>query len=81
MTSTLTPAVIEELIRRIVEPDSWDELGGRGRIERVGALLVVTQTADNQKKVAELLEQFRTERQMVTLQARWDLLDDARSRS
>jgi len=77
MTSALTPAVIEELIRRVVSPDSWEESGGRGRIERVGALLVVTQTADNQKKVAELLEQFRTERQMVTLQARWVLLDDA----
>ena len=77
MTSALTPAVIEELIRRVVDPESWEESGGRGRIERVGALLVVTQTADNQKKVAELLEQFRTERQLVTFQALWVLLDDA----
>jgi len=77
LTSALTPGVIEELIRRVVSPDSWDTAGGRGRIERVGALMVVTQTAENQKKVVELLEQFRTARQMVAIQARWVLLDDA----
>jgi hypothetical protein len=75
--SALTPNVLVDLIQRTVEPDSWIENGGRGKIDRVGALLVVTQTAENHKKIAELLEQFRTDRPMIGIEAKWMLLDDA----
>jgi len=75
--SALTPNVLVDLIQRTVEPDSWVENGGQGKIDRVGALLVVTQTAENHKKIAELLEQFRTDRPMIGIEARWMLLDDA----
>jgi len=75
--SALTPNVLVDLIQRTVDPDSWIENGGRGKIDRVGALLVVTQTAENHKKIAELLEQFRTDRPMIAIEARWMLLDDA----
>ena len=75
--SAFTPNVLSDLIQRTVDPDSWIENGGRGKIDRVGALLVVTQTAENHKKIAELLEQFRTDRPMIGIEAKWMLLDDA----
>jgi len=75
--SALTPNVLVDLIQRTVDPESWVEAGGVGRIDRVGALLVVTQTAENHRKIAELLEQFRTDRPMIAIEARWMLLDDA----
>ena len=77
ISSTLSPEVVEEVIQRTIISESWEDEGGRAKIIRVGALLVVTQTAENQKKIAELLEQFRAQRQMVAIEARWVLLDDA----
>jgi len=77
IASTLSPEVVTEVIQRTIDPENWEESGGRGKITSVGALLVVTQTAENQKKIAELLEQFRAQRQMVAIEARWVLLDDA----
>ena len=76
LSSAMTPQVIAQMIRRTIDPDSWDDAGGRGKIDYVGALLVITQTAENHKKIAELLDQFRTARPMVTIEARWILLDD-----
>ena len=75
--SAFTPNVLVDLIQRTVDPESWVEAGGVGRIDRVGALLVVTQTAETHRKIAELLEQFRTDRPMIAIEARWMLLDDA----
>lgn len=77
MASALTPDVIVELIKRTIAPDSWEDSGERGKIDRVGALLVVTQTAANQKKVEELLQEFRAARPMVAIEAKWVLIDDA----
>ncbi|MCX5656082.1 MAG: hypothetical protein NTY65_15705 [Planctomycetota bacterium] len=77
ISSTLSPEVVEEVIHRTINSEGWEDEGGRAKIIRVGALLVVTQTAENQKKIAELLEQFRAQRQMVAIEARWVLLDDA----
>jgi len=76
MTSALSPEVIVEILRRAIDPDSWEEEGGRGRVTNVGALIVVTQTAANQAKIAELLDQFRAGRPLVTIEARWVLVDD-----
>jgi len=77
IASTLSPEVVTEVIQRTIDPENWEDVGGRGKITSVGALLVVTQTAENQKKIAELLEQFRAQRQMVAIEARWILVDDA----
>lgn len=75
MTSALTPEAVADLIVRTIDVESWQEYGGRGIIDRVGALLVVTQTEENQAKVAELLAQLRKARPMLTVEARWILLD------
>ena len=77
IASTLSPEVVTEVIQRTIDPENWEDSGGRAKIIRVGALLVVTQTAENQKKIAELMEQFRAQRQMVAIEALWVLLDDA----
>ncbi|MGB2614032.1 MAG: hypothetical protein WBD63_08825 [Phycisphaerae bacterium] len=76
LSSALTPDVVAELIQRTVDPASWEE---RASIERVGALLVITQTAENHEKIAELLAEFRKARPMVTVEARWILVDDAKA--
>jgi len=77
IASTLSPEVVTEVIQRTIDPENWEDAGGRGKITSVGALLVVTQTAENQKKIAQLLEEFRAQRQMVAIEARWILVDDA----
>jgi hypothetical protein len=76
LTSAMTPQVIADLIRRTVDSEPWDNEGGRGKIDYVGALLVITQTAEGHKRIGELLDQLRTARPMVTVEARWLLLDD-----
>jgi len=79
LSSAMTPDVISEIMKRTVDPESWEDEGGRGRVQRVGALLIITQTAANHARIVELLEQFRTARQMVSIEAMWVLLDDAQS--
>jgi hypothetical protein len=75
MESTLSPTVLVDLIKRTIAGD-WEDEGGRGKIDRVGALLVVTQTEKNQKKITELLAQFRGTRPMVMIEARWILVEE-----
>lgn len=77
MASALNTEVLIAVIMRTVDTENWEDSGGRGKIDSVGPLLVITQTAENQKKIAELLDQFRAAKQMVTIEARWVLLDDA----
>jgi hypothetical protein len=76
LASALTPEVLQELIQRTVDSEPWADEGGRAKIDRVGPLLVVTQTVENHKKIAELLEQLRTARPMVTIEAKWVLIED-----
>ena len=76
IATTLSPSVLADLIMRTVDPQSWEE-DERVKIDRVGALLVVMQTLENQTKIAELLEQFRIARPMVAIEAKWVLLEDA----
>jgi len=76
IATTLSPSVLADLIMRTVDPQSWKD-DERVKIDRVGALLVVTQTLENQTKIAELLEQFRIARPMVAIEAKWVLLEDA----
>jgi len=71
LTSALSPDILEEIIKRTVGVGTWDDEGGRGRIERVGALLVITQTQENHKQIKDLIDQFRRARRMASIHARW----------
>ena len=71
LTSALSPEVLREIIMRTVETEPWVDEGGRARIENVGALLVITQTAEGHKQIKDLIDQFRLARRMVTIRARW----------
>lgn len=71
MTSALSPEVLREIIMRTVKTEPWVDEGGRARIENVGALLVITQTAEGHKQIKDLIDQFRLARRMVTVQAKW----------
>ncbi len=58
----LTARRMEQLaatIRATAPRDSWQESGGPGTIQLVGDTLVVTQTAVNQQRIADLFEQLR----------------------
>ncbi len=77
LTSALRPEIVADLITRTIDPNSWEGCGGRGMIDRVGALLVIIQTKANHDKVAELLAALRKARPMLTVEARWVLLDRA----
>jgi hypothetical protein len=48
--------LVENLVRRLVTPDSWDEVGGPGSLSEFQGLLIVTQTP----KVHAELEPFLT---------------------
>lgn len=49
------------LITSLIKPDSWDGMGGAGRIQYydVGSALIVNQTADVIREVEDLLEALR----------------------
>jgi hypothetical protein len=71
LTSALNPEVLREIIMRTVKTEPWVDEGGRARIENVGALLVITQTAEGHTQIKALIDQFRRARRMVSLHARW----------
>ena len=71
LTSALSPDVLEEIIKRTVGVGTWAEEGGPGIIDRVGALLVITQTEANHEQIKGLIDQFRRARKMVSIRARW----------
>jgi hypothetical protein len=67
-----------EAITTIVEPSSWEELGGLGTIQPIGGALAVLQTPAVQNKIEEFLTALKRENgalRMVTIKARWLLLD------
>ena len=49
-----------EVIRAVVEPDSWDEVGGPGSVEAIaGGWLLIWQTQEAHEKTLEFLNQLR----------------------
>jgi general secretion pathway protein D len=48
-----------ELVTSIVDPDSWDDVGGPGGIDAYNGLVVVAQTAKVHKKVERLFDMLR----------------------
>ncbi len=63
-----------ETITSTVDPNTWDEVGGRGSIASLGGLLVVQQTAEVHIKLATLLDTLRESGAVpkaVTIRAMW----------
>jgi len=69
---------IIKLIQETVDPTSWRDNGGAiGSIRGISGQLVITQTAENQAAIADLLMQLReTAARMVRIRATWALLGD-----
>ena len=68
-----------ELITTTIAPDSWDEVGGPGAIQKFeGNLsLVVSQTQDVHDQIADLLDQLRRLQDLqVTIEVRFIRLSD-----
>lgn len=53
---------LAELVSDTVDPLSWQDVGGPGTVRRLGNLLLVAQSPQNQVEVAELLHALRTVR-------------------
>ncbi len=64
---------LTKLIQDTVAPDSWREAGGVvGSLRELSGQLIVTQTPDNQRQLANLLEQLRETRAIqVTIETRF----------
>ena len=68
ITGTDDPNWLPRLARQIsegIEPRSWQAAGGPGAIAAVGNLLLVRQTAENQRHVADVLQGFATSHSFV----------------
>ena len=68
------------LITTTIQPDTWDELGGEGRVAEfeTNMSLVVSQTQEVHEEIADLLEQLRRLQDLqVTIEVRFiNLRDD-----
>jgi general secretion pathway protein D len=64
---------IVKLIQETVDPNSWRDNGGQvGAVKELSGQLIVTQTADNQRQLINLLEQLRETRAIqVTVETRF----------
>ncbi len=68
-----------ELITTTIEPDTWEEAGGAGRVHEfeTNLSLVVSQTQDVHDKIRDLLEQLRRLQDLqVTIEVRFITLSD-----
>lgn len=50
---------IGEIITTLIEPDSWDRVGGSGSIDQCGYTIVVSQTEAVHAKIGELLKMLK----------------------
>lgn len=66
-------AEILELIRSSIDPDSWRANGGEtGSITELGGQIVVTQTAENQRSLLDLLSRLRESKSLqISVEARF----------
>src|SRR4051794_10161330 len=65
------------LIQDTVATDTWRDNGGTiGNIRQLNGILIVTQTSENHRLIADLLQQLRQNHgRMVVVQAFWVLAD------
>ena len=67
-----------DAITSIVEPGSWDEVGGDGSIVPIGGALAIRQTPAIQSKVQSFLKELQRESgtlRVLTIDAQWVLLN------
>lgn len=64
LTGGSLPAAAElaDMLRLLIEPDSWDTAGGRGTIDAAAPALQIKQNALVQRRVGELLDRLRLAR-------------------
>ncbi len=77
-SAQITMDDLRNAITSVVEPTSWDEVGGPGSVEQLGTSLMIRQTATVHEQIESLLTQLRAEtgeRQNVAVDARWLFLD------
>ncbi|MEN6457469.1 MAG: hypothetical protein ABFC63_00940 [Thermoguttaceae bacterium] len=56
-------AELAATVAKLVAPESWQQVGGRGRVEVDGGALMVTQTGDVHRQVLVFCERLRNARQ------------------
>ena len=64
-SNELTVETIRRAVLTLVDPESWEENGGKGTLEIDGTKLVTRQTAANRKRAHELLDRLRALRGLV----------------
>jgi hypothetical protein len=71
--------LVTDLIKETVDPDSWRENGGSvGALRELQGQLIITQTQENQRQIAVLLDQLReTHAVQITVESRFVTLDPA----
>ena len=70
---------LESLITKTIQPETWEEVGGKGTMARfeTNLSLVVSQTQEVHEEIAELLEQLRRMQDLqVTIEVRFITLND-----
>ena len=68
-----------ELIQRTIAPESWEELGGTGRMQefRANLSLVIYQSQDVHEQIQDLLDQLRRLQDLqITIEVRFITLQD-----
>lgn len=69
-----------EAITKTISPDSWDEVGGRQSISRVGTALLINADERSHEQIANLITLFRKRwgtLRTISVQAWWLWLSDA----
>ena len=63
---------IQDIIRQTVEPDSWRENGGEASLRELNGQLIIYNTSDAHRQVADLLSQLRETRALqISVESRF----------
>jgi hypothetical protein len=77
--STMSAENLSKTISEMVAPDTWRDAGGDiGSIRFLGGVMIISQTADNHKKIDDLLKMIRSAYgplKMITVKAYWIMLE------
>ena len=73
-----SPEGLIQTLRKLVAPETWEEVGGAASVAAFGGLLLVNQSPENHEKIAHFFDTIRSEgatARTVVVEARWLLLD------
>ena len=63
---------VRKMVTTNIDFDSWKENGGTGQVNEHGGNLIVTQTAENHRKISSLISKLREERTIqISIEARF----------